>query len=78
MAFTPVFRNRTPKKLSLMFISCLAKKRTIPKAFGRRPKTMLPPTLIKGNIYGKRVAFKRLPAKSPPKCLKPKRKRFCS
>jgi len=38
---------------------------------------MLPRALTKANIYGIRVAFKRLPT-SLPKCLKPKRKRFCT
>ena len=36
-----------------------------------------PPALPKGNGYGKRVAFKRLPTNSPAG-LKPKRKRFCT
>ncbi len=46
-----------------MFLSCFAKKGTKEGD----PKLILPPALIKGNIFGKRVAFKRFPAKTPPK-----------
>ena len=54
--------------ISFMFISFVKKKRTKES----NPKRMLLPALPKGNIYGKRVGFKHLPA-NLPKCLNPRR-----